>query len=309
MRPEIYAKSALVEKQLQSKEDIGCDGIEIQLLTELVDGKLGNYHYAEDVFDLDKLLQYNIKAVHAPILSNYGLSDVNIESLCDSDDFKLLDQVCYIANKAGEIHNSQTIVVIHSESYHEHIKLIGDTWKRVINCMGCLLLKYPRIEIAIENVTPLRDIVKGNLHLANNFYNDNVLMALELRKQLHTDRIGTVLDTCHAEISKRFYETLLLHYSGVMPLMDFSMDNYFNMNKDVVKLFHFSDTINSGYGDGNHGQPFSNDRYDVLEIYLDLYHKYSLTAPITLEVAEKDYLTSNGYKESYKLLSRYYEEK
>lgn len=48
----------------------GCDGVEIQLLDELIDGKLGQYHYAEEVFDLDNLLQHNIKAVHAPLLSH-----------------------------------------------------------------------------------------------------------------------------------------------------------------------------------------------------------------------------------------------
>lgn len=309
IRPEVYAKSSLSEKHIQSKENIGCDGIEIQLLTELVDGKLGQYHYAEDVFDLDSLLQHNIKVVHAPLLSHYGLSDVNIETLCDSEDFKLLDQICYIANKAGEIHNIQIIVVIHSESFHENMKLIGDTWKRVLNCIGCILFKYPRIEIALENVTPLREISKGTLHLANNFYNDNILMAIELRKQLKTDRIGTVLDVYHAEISKRFYETLMLHYSGVLPLMDFSMDSYFKMNKDIVKLFHFSNTVRSGYGKGNHGEPFSKDSYYKLKEYLDLYHKYEITAPITLEVAETDYIKSNGYAESYKLVNRYYNER
>lgn len=309
MKPEIYAKSALIEEQLQSKENIGCDGIEIQLLAELIDGKSGSYSYAEDVFELDKLLQHNIKVVHAPLLSHYGFNDVNIESLCDRDDFMLFDQVCYIANKAGEIHNRQIIVVIHSESFHENMKLIGDTWDRVVNSIGCLLFKYPRIEIAIENLTPIREVTNCTLHLANNFYNDNILMANELRKTLNTDRIGTVLDTCHAEISNRFYKTLLLHYSEVLPIIDFSIDNYFSMNKDIVKLLHFSNTIRNGYGKDNHGQPFSNDSYSILSKYLDLYHKYDIKAPITLEVAETDFIASKGYKESYRLLNKYYSER
>lgn len=306
MQPEIYAKAALSEDNILTKENIGCDGIEIQLLDELVNKKLGSYHYAEEVFDLDKLLKHNIKAVYAPLLSHFGLSDVNIESLCDSEDFMLLDQVCYIANKAGEINNRQVIVIIHSESSHEIMKLIGDTWKRVLNSIGCLLFKYPRIEIAIENVTPLRECSKGILHLANNFYNDNITMAIELRKQLNTDRIGTVLDTCHAEISKRFYESLLPNYYEVLPTIDFSMDSFFKNNKDIVKLFHFSNTVGDGCGTGKHGQPFSEDSYKTLVKYLDLYHKYNIIAPITLEVAETDYLVSDGYKESYRLVNKYY---
>ena len=309
MKPEIYAKSALVEEDILVKENIGCDGIEIQLLDELVDGKLGVYNYAEDIFDLDRLLTHNIKVIHAPLLSHFGMDDVNIESLCDSEDFKLLDQVCYIANKAGDIHNRQIIVVIHSESFYENMKLLGDTWKRILNCVGCLLFKYPRIEFAIENITPLRKARSGVFHLANNFFDDNIVMAEELRKQLNTDRVGTVIDTCHAEVSRMFYEVLLSNYSSTLPVMDFSMDNYFKLNSGLVKLFHFSNTIGNGYGKGRHGQPFSDESYDKLVYYLDLYHKYSIESPITLEVAETDYLICDGYKESYRLVNKYYKNK
>lgn len=307
MRPEIYAKSALAEKNISTKEAIGCDGIEIQLLDELVNEKLGAYHYAEDVFDLDNLLKHNIKVVHAPILSHFGLSDVNIETLCDSEDFKLLDQICYIANKAGVLHNRQIIVVIHSESFHSNMKLIGDTWKRVLNSVGCLLFKYPRIEFAIENITPLLECNDKTFHLANNFFDDNIVMVRELRKQLNTDRVGTVLDTCHAEMSRMFYESILKQYSESLPVIDFSMDNFFKFNADLVKLFHFSATIGDGCGKGKHGQPFSEESYTVLEGYLDLYHKYNITAPITLEVAETDYYVCDGYRESRRLVNKYYD--
>ena len=86
----------LNKEQIERKIKIGCDGIEIQLLTELIHGQLGNYFEAEDVFDLQSFAKYNISVVHAPILSKYGISDVNLETLCDGYDFKLLDQVFYI---------------------------------------------------------------------------------------------------------------------------------------------------------------------------------------------------------------------
>ena len=307
VRPSIYAKSALEDSNIKSKVDIGCDGIEIQLLAELVDGKLGCYHYAKDVYDMSLVEKYNITAVHCPLLSHYGLSDVNIESLCDSNDFMLLDQVCYIANEAGKYHNRKTIVVVHSETFRGSMMLLGDTWKRVLNCVGCLLCKYQYIEFAIENITPIREVEKGGFHLSNNFYNDNIEIVEELRNQLNTDRVGTVLDTCHAEISNKVYKALRNIMPDVIPVMNLSMDKYFEMNKDLVKLFHFSHTVGSGYGEGRHGQPFTEDSKDVLMNYLRLYGKYDIKAPISLEVAEIDYLKSDGYASSYKTILECFE--
>lgn len=305
--PKIYAKAALQVDQIESKLSIGCDGIEIQLLTELVNGKLGDYKFANEVFDLDTLLKYNITAVHAPLLGAYGLEDVNLESLCDAGDFKLLDQVCYIANKVGEMHNRKTIVIIHSETSVDAMMLIGDTWKRVLNSVGCILFKYPNIEIAIENVTPMNKVSVGNFILSNNFVDNNVKMVSELRKQLKTDRIGTVLDTCHAEITKMFYDTLYAKFSDVLPKLDLSMDYYFRTNRDYCKLFHMSETIGTGYGKGRHGMPFQS--LDVVTNYMDLYYKYEYNCPITLEVAETDFIKSDGYEQALHYMRIYLNER
>lgn len=69
LNTELYAKSALNKEQLDTKVNIGYDGIEVQLLSELIDGSIGHYKNTEDVFDLDSLKSYNIKVVHASILN------------------------------------------------------------------------------------------------------------------------------------------------------------------------------------------------------------------------------------------------
>ena len=306
--PKFFAKSALQRGEIASKERSYNDGIEIQLLSELVNGEIENYSYALETFDLKEFEDVNITAVHAPILSAYGLSDVNIETLCCSNNFKLLDQTCFIANYFGQIHKRQTIVIIHSESCLLNMRLNDDNWKRVLNAIGCLLLKYPYIEIAIENVTPLRGVDKGRIHLANNFQFDNVEMALELRKQLKTTRIGTVLDTCHAEMTNMTMSAILNFYKEehYLPENDFSMEDFFRENKDVVKLIHLSKTVGSGMGEGRHGQPFNDGDEDIIKKYLDLYNKYEYTCPITLEVAETDYYISDGYAKSIELVLKYF---
>ena len=148
---EIYAKSSLTESQMDTKLDIGCDGLEIQLLGELVNGEVGQYLLAKDVFELQQLKDYPVSVVHSPILCHYGLADVNIENFA-CNDFELLNQVCYIANHFGEVQSKKVIVVIHSEFNLKNMIVVG-VLPKVVNTLSYVLFKYPNIEIAIENVT------------------------------------------------------------------------------------------------------------------------------------------------------------
>ena len=299
---KILAKSAFNEEQLNAKVACHAEGIEIQLLSELINGKVGRYHTAEEVFDLDKLKKYDIYCVHAPILSLYGLSDVNLEDMVDFEDFVLLDQVFNIANAIGEYHNRRTIIIVHSELYREKMIGLGDTWKRVLNSVGCLLLKYPYTELAIENITPIRNAHKAPVYLSNNYKFDNVVMAKELRKQLNTDRVGTVLDICHARITDK-YMTEIYKILGDEP-EDYSLDNYFKENKDVIKLIHLADMKGCGYGKGQHGTPFeeTEESLNALNTFIDLYTKYNYSCLVTLEVAETDFIKNQGFRESNRLL-------
>ena len=70
-RPKIYAKSSLNAEHMLAKDIIGADGIELQLLSEMVNSE-GDYKNAEDAYDFDLLHRFNIRAVHCPILKAFG---------------------------------------------------------------------------------------------------------------------------------------------------------------------------------------------------------------------------------------------
>lgn len=301
---KILAKAAATKEQLQGKVDVNASGIEIQLLSELVDGKVGQYHFADEVFDLDMIKQYDVYVVHAPILSYYGLSDVNLEDMANTQDFKLLDQIFYIANTIGEYHNRRTIIVVHSEMHREKMIGLGDTWKTLMNSVGCLLMKYPYTEMAIENITPLRNAHSETLWLSNNFKFDNVVMAHELRKQLRTDRVGTVLDLCHARITQIYMKAIYDVLGDECE--DYSLDAYFKENADVIKLIHAADMKGDGFGKGKHGTPFEDTPESIAELrkFIELYRKYNYNCLVTLEVSETDFIKSYGYVKSNELLLR-----
>lgn len=304
-KPLILAKASLTKEQIEAKENAGAEGIEIQLLDEMVVNRLDKqFCYAEAVYDLDALREKDVHVVHAPIIP--GISDITLERLCDEGDAFLLEQIFFIANFYGHVHGRKTIIVVHSESYLEELIDIGGSWTNIVYYLNQMLNKYPHTEVVIENVSPLRGIGKGKaLHLANNFAFDNVELVQALRQELQTDRIGTCLDTCHQMLTQK-YITGLYQMVGDVPVPDLSMGTFFDKNKDYLKLIHLCDMKGSGYGRGRHGVPFNIFTAPTMNSILDLYHATGCNCPITLEVEESDYIACDGFRNTKSLVDAYY---
>ena len=122
---KIIAKATLAQDQIKAKQRIGCDGIEIQLCSELL-GPKGPHDWldVDKIFKLDKFLGKNIVAVHMPIIHSRG-GDPCLEWCVDEDDIKILDSVFYIA-KFRDISRSLDsrlcgIVIYFSVIFHYYI--------------------------------------------------------------------------------------------------------------------------------------------------------------------------------------------
>lgn len=306
--PLILAKAALNHEQLLAKIKAGCKGgIEIQILSELMDKDTEIYKDVDDVFNLEEFAGYDIRVVHAPIISKGGLGDMTLENLCDIQDSKMLDNVFKIANYFGKINNRNTLIVVHSEMYYNHITSLGDSWERIVKYVKHMLEIYPYTEIAIENVSPLRGVGKdGELHLSNNFKFDNVQLAMALgRDTEYRDRIGTVLDTCHAMLTEK-YMTALYNEIADRSCEDYSMREFFVQNSRFIKLVHLAGMKGSGYGKGRYGTPFTMDDKDTCYHILDLYQKYGNGCMITLEVEEDDFMNPTGFTSTLEVVNSYY---
>lgn len=303
----IYAKASLSHDQIQTKLRIGCDGIEIQLLGELL-GQANDHDWLDisDCFTLSEFAQYPIRAVHAPLIPGHG--DTLIERLVDDLDKKLLVNIFAIADYFGKAQGVTVPVVMHSETYLEYLQDIGNSWNRLFSCVSYLLQHFDSTELLIENVSPLRGIGKGkDLHFANNCMFDNIELVRTLRKELQTNRIGTVLDTCHQMLADK-YIGILYDAVGDVDKPDLSMERYFEENAPYLKLMHVCDMVGSGYGKGRHGVPFNDDSYDKLVNILTLHDKYCPDVPMTLEVEEMDFSVCNGFKETKELIEKFYQE-
>ena len=305
MKPSIYAKAALNKEQIQSKVEIGCDGIEVQLLDELtISRHHGIYRSATTAYDLTGLKDAPVKAVHAPLMCDNGY--ITLETIVDPKDMKLLEQVFSVANFYGMQQNCSVHVIMHSESFYYMLADMGNMWSRIVRSVDAVLSRYLHTELLIENITPIRGIKEGRtLHLSNNFTFDNVRMAMELRKMLRTDRIGTCLDTCHARISEKYVRGIytVLH---TLTVPNLSLKEYYEQNKEVLKLVHVSDFTGNGQEDGMHGLGFTTSTSSILSDILKTHQQYAANIPITLTVLESDYRKCLNYAVTKQLVDEFY---
>lgn len=300
----IIAKSALIKSQMDCKMNLGADALEIQLLSELID----NDNIASAFPNLGECLNMPVYSIHTPLVqytNSASRLDILIEVLVRSNYINLFENICKLANKFGVVQNKVVWIVVHSSLTSSCLETADkDLIESIIESLIILLEKYKNIGIALENVTPVKYFNKGEFEVCNNFLYDNVEIIKYLRKRMpkFANRLVTVLDTCHAEMSIQFIRSMNVLFDN--ELIDIPrLQDYFEANKDVLKFIHLSRTVLNGNGIGRHGQPFTESTRDYIHDVLDYMHKCKEDdCDIVLEVAETDYNRSLGFDISNKLL-------
>lgn len=300
----VIAKSALVRSQMECKMSLGADALEIQLLNELVEKD----DLASAFPNLGECLNFPVYSVHTPLVQ-YADSDARLDIVLEvfvrSNYIDLFENVCKLANKFGVVQNKVVWVVVHSGMTSSCLETADkDVIESVIESLIILLEKYTNIGIALENVTPIKHFNSGKFEVCNNFLYDNVEIIKYLRQRMpkFADRLVTVLDTCHAEMSMQFIRSIDVLFDN--ELIDIPrLQDYFEANKDVLQFIHLSRTVLNGNGTGRHGQPFTEGTRDYIHDVLDYMHNCGEDGcDIVLEVAETDYNRSLGFDISNKLL-------
>lgn len=295
----IYGKSAANVEQLQIRNNRGFEKYELQLLSEMItdDGILN----AEDAYDLPAIAQFNVYAVHSPLIPT---GDVNLEHMLRGPKAKLLEQCFYISEYLAKARMRDITLIVHTRYSLWDFENTG-LWNDCVVVLGLLLNKYPHVHLAIENVIPFSNKTK-EIRFSNNCKFDNIELAEKLRLLLDTDRVGTVLDTCHAMMTKKYVEVL---YKAInddrYPMENLSLDEYFRRNAETCKLIHCSNMIGNGMQVPEHGAPFLCDRPEDVALLTQIiksYVRYGLDCPITLEVGEIDIMSPINYSKTYMTL-------
>lgn len=299
----IIAKSALVKSQMECKMNLGADALEIQLLNEL----LKTNDLSSAFPNLNECLNYPIYSVHTPLVEYKDVTsrvDIALEVLVRSNYINLFENVCKLANKFGVAQNKIIWVVVHSNLSSSSLETSDkDIIEFIVESLIILFEKYENIGIALENVTPVNSFSNNSFKLSNNFLFDNVEIIKCLRAKMpeFSNRLVTVLDTCHAEMSMQFMRSIDILFDNEIIAIP-RMQDYFKANKDTLKFIHLSRTVLNGNGVGRHGQPFNEQSRDYIHGILGCINKYAKDCDIVLEVAETDYDKSLGFDISNKLV-------
>jgi len=277
---KILIKSALDEKELLARKTLNEDNIEIQLFEGFYDEEISLIEYLNTIIDSG----LNISIIHTPLVDGEA---VEIDCLYEKRRKNIFFKTCELSNMLGSRLKKDILVIVHcSMSFKEDInnsnkiKLIDDTLLYAFN-------KYPNISIAIENVIPIVTN-RTEFYGRGGFLNDNCLyVSYFIDKYGFKDRIGTVLDTCHALTSIK-----LLQYCKI----DVTLEQFFDWNKGYIKLIHLANIGDNGYGENNHGTGFmEGEDLVLLNNIIKLYFNYNYSCPITIEVIEKEYINPVNY--------------
>lgn len=267
---KVYAKSELHEGRMRHKMELGADALEVQILPERREPVPG----------------MPVKVVHSVLQPDC----VDLDKYAnDAWTTLMLDDAYHIA----EYYHAALIV--HCGTNFDNI-----SQKTLVNILQ-LMERHKDVPLLIENVVPVRAYEPQLVMCEGNFNPDSTPnLVRQLRELTGRDDIYSVLDTCHAEMTIRFMQTINTPSHPTVTLED-----YFKVHEDTVGLFHFSRLVGNGYGK-DHAQPFWDDYVDnqVMRQYLELYRRYGHNAPITLEVMEDDYDVSKGFEFSYKVLRK-----
>ena len=295
----IYGKSAANVEQLQVRQGRGFEKYELQLLSEMItkDGIIN----ADEAYDLPALAHFNVYAVHAPLVSE---GDVVLEHMISGQGAKLLEQCFHISEYLAQQRMRDITLIVHTRFSLYDFQQTG-LWNDFVVLIGLMLNKYPHVHIAIENVIPFNNKGQG-MRFSNNCKFDNIEIVEKLRMLLETDRIGTVLDTCHAMMTQKYVQAL---YDVIdddnYPMENLSLEEFFKRNAEYCKLIHCSNMKGNGMQVPNHGAPFLCDNpadVAMLTRIMKNYVRYSFNCPITLEVGEVDVMKPINYSKTYMTL-------
>lgn len=291
----IIGKSAIKIEDMIAKSRI-CQNIELQLFDEF-----DNFNdCVDELYDIISIITTTkVRVVHSPIIKG---EDINLEFIENKEDLFRLEKSIELAGKLSEFYKHPVSVVIHTAFRYENYSKMPSLLNLIEDFISRSLSKYKNIIICLENVIPCKVSNEEELYFRNGCFFDNIKLVKYLREKLKTDRIGTVLDTCHMLISLDTINRIFEENEYIEFIKDFNMERFFKENKDYIKLIHLCDVKNLGYGRKEHGIKFEPERIYILSQIINLYVEYNYRCDITIEILEDDYIKNENFKDNYGLL-------
>lgn len=298
----IYAKASLELWEIQEKIRCGCDGIEYNLTKDFA--QKGNdflTNYGREVIEAK-----NVEVVHVPYDESGQM--MNLERVFQHKNLATIERTFELAQYCADYWKHRIILVIHCSLSMYDFMEYEIFREKLVNDLERLFTQYPQVDLAIENVVLMeyKQDREESPRLCNGLHKDIPQIVNWLRNYFG-DRVGTVLDTCHAMMTEKYMKALLREASfypegNVPEKLDYSIESYFRANQKICKLIHFNSFVENGYKK-NHGTPFT--RQEEVDRILDLYEAYGYDCPLTLEIREDDYADCVNYRQTKQLIEHW----
>lgn len=280
----IIAKAAIDQAQIEAKLECGCDGFELQMRGELLDSVNGGLLGLAEAYSLALLDGINVVAVHTPLLSG-------IDSYFEY----------YLQEYPGLLEASFALAQMCSDKQKHPVRLVVHTALSVaepstrvwLTRLAGIAVGFPGVIVALENVLPV-DFRNGNVELKNNFLFDAAILTRMLQNSLGKERVCTVLDTCHAQMSLRFVNAVRRCTEVSIPR--WSLEDFFKYFSSTLGCIHLATYKGGGYG-RDHGIGFKSGDPSLKNI-VDLYKKYGNDCDVVIEVREDDYTNCISFEET-----------
>ena len=255
--------------------------IEIQLYSEFE-----NFNdCVQDLFnEITSIDEVDVRCVHCPLIKGI---DLNIEYVWDQDDYFMLERTVALASMLSVHYGHPVKVIFHTELSRRLYEKIPYLYEAIRNFVQYALNMPGQVDVCIENVIPFKIDKQGDVFFRNGVYDDNIELVKRLREDLATDRVKTVLDTCHMMVTMRTVEKMFVAETDAYNAK--SSEDFFKMNAPYIGLIHLADVIGLGTNRMTHGIAFEEERLHVMREFISYYVKYGYDCDITLEIQERNY--------------------
>lgn len=249
-----------------------------------------NYITNYNAKELNEVLKdINMYCVHSPMFIKdldiaLGKSSIEVNKL----NLEVMKTTLDYCDAFSNVENP--IIVIHlglpsNMSYGDVLENSKYSLEQLYDIKDYIAKKNYKINVAIEN-SPIICSQNSVLMESGVRTYGAKLDPVYLIDKIKDKSIGTCLDLCHAQSDIEFFSRLNLE--------TMNLNQYIDCYKDSIKLVHFNNCVNLGFGN-DHSQTYLGYEDKHYEIVKYLLNKNYNKVPWTLEVFENQYVTEGSY--------------
>ncbi len=277
-----------------------------------IDSLTDSYDFSSDIelhFSLDEDLIESSSSSEVlnfeHLLNNHELSSIVISTSFELSDMKdkkhqeFLLELCSVINSSNFC--TDMMISVNADCTLAELKSNENNLLEIKTFFKHILDLYPNVKIGIENTSPFSNFDEFNF--SNGCFSSYTDMVFEFRKELNTERIGSVLNISNAIITSKVFEL----FNSVERFKNSNtLEHFYKSNERICFLVKLSNSNGLGLTNNSYNTNFNdpvclnsscystvncfkifveskNCTIETFENALVLYDKYLRSSPISID--------------------------